>query len=281
MPPSTGLTPFLGHFRPVRHHRCCPRGRHAVPGALRSPDRERRREPDRRTLGSCPSPRPPPEDLSRHRRDRLHRRPAGARSCSPPGTGCAAWPASPSELRDHPWAGRVEIVRGRRGRRRRRSPPRCAGVDVAYYLVHALGSGPEFEETDRRTAPSVRRAPPARRASAGSSTSAASSPTARGALAAPALARRGRRDPARLRACRPSVLRAAVIIGSGSASFEMLRYLDRAAAGDGHAALGAHPDPADRGPRRAALPGRLRRPAAGRSPRLRHRRPRRPDLRAR
>lgn len=26
------------------------------------------------------------------------------------------------------------------------------GVDVAYYLVHALGTGSSFEETDRRAA---------------------------------------------------------------------------------------------------------------------------------
>ena len=26
----------------------------------------------------------------------------------------------------------------------------CAGTDVAFYLIHALGGGPAFEETDRR-----------------------------------------------------------------------------------------------------------------------------------
>ena len=39
----------------------------------------------------------------------------------------------------------------------------------------------------------------------------------------------------------------------------------RAPAGDGDAALGAHPDPADRDPRRPLLPRARRRPAAGRS----------------
>ena len=28
----------------------------------------------------------------------------------------------------------------------------CAGVDVVYYLVHALGGGTSFEETDRESA---------------------------------------------------------------------------------------------------------------------------------
>src|SRR5688500_11614895 len=64
---------------------------------------------------------------------------------------------SPDRLRDHPWAGRVEIVRADAG-----DPEgvagACAGVDVAYYLVHALGGGPSFEETDRRTAEIMARA---------------------------------------------------------------------------------------------------------------------------
>ena len=55
-----------------------------------------------------------------------------------------------------------------------------------------------------------------------------------------------------------AVLRAAVIIGSGSASFEMLRYLTERLPVMVTPALGAQPDPADRGPRRAALPGRRR-----------------------
>src|SRR3954452_8930321 len=54
---------------------------------------------------------------------------------------------SPGKLRDHPWAGRVEIVRGDVTDE---ESVRAAmeGVDVAYYLVHALGGGPGFEETD-------------------------------------------------------------------------------------------------------------------------------------
>ena len=75
-----------------------------------------------------------------------------------------------------------------------------------------------------------------------------------------------------------AVLRAAVIIGSGSASFEMLRYLTERLPVMVTPQLGAHPHPADRRPRRAALPGRLRPPARRRQPDLRHRRARRPHL---
>ena len=77
-----------------------------------------------------------------------------------------------------------------------------------------------------------------------------------------------------------AVLRAAVVIGSGSASFEMLRYLTERLPVMVTPQLGRHPDPAHRHPRRAALPGRERRHAGGRQPGLRHRRPRHDDLRA-
>ena len=53
-----------------------------------------------------------------------------------------------------------------------------------------------------------------------------------------------------------TVLRAGIIVGSGGISWEMTRQLVRPPAGDGHAALGAHQDPADRGRRRGPLPRR-------------------------
>ena len=52
------------------------------------------------------------------------------------------------------------------------------------------------------------------------------------------------------------VLRAPVIIGSGSASFEMLRYLTERLPVMVTPRWVTQPDPADRGPRRAALPDR-------------------------
>ena len=62
---------------------------------------------------------------------------------------CAA--RSPERLRDHPWSGDVDVVRADL------TDPEDArhaleGVDVAYYLIHALGSGHDFGETDRRAA---------------------------------------------------------------------------------------------------------------------------------
>ena len=131
---------------------------------------------------------------------------------------------SPERLRDHPWADRVEIVRADAGGRRTAVAAACDGVDVVYYLIHALGSGPRFEATDRHTAAGHGAGGAARPASAGWSTSARSNPRARSCRRTCA---RGSRSP---RSCSASgvptaVLRAAVVLGSGSASFEMLRYL--------------------------------------------------------
>ena len=131
----------------------------------------------------------------------------------------------PSRLRDQPWAGQVESVRADVT-----DPGSLEGVfadvDVAYYLVHALGTGPSFERTDTDAARAFGLA-------------AARAGIRRivylGGLVPPGVPAeelsahlRSRAEVgAILAACGVPVaeLRAAVIIGSGSASFEMLRYL--------------------------------------------------------
>jgi uncharacterized protein YbjT (DUF2867 family) len=124
-------------------------------------------------------------------------------------------------LRDVPWAGAVEIIEGDASDTGDLHAA-MAGVDVAYYLIHAIGAG-DFETIDRGTA------------------------TAFGAAAREAGVRRivylGGMAPeheelsTHLRSRQEvgqilldsgvptTALQAAVIIGSGSASFEMLRYL--------------------------------------------------------
>src|SRR5687768_17184602 len=67
------------------------------------------------------------------------------------GHGVRVMSRSPERLRAHPWAAEVDIVRADAadaGQVR----TACDGVDVVYYLIHALGTGPAFEETDRQTA---------------------------------------------------------------------------------------------------------------------------------
>jgi uncharacterized protein YbjT (DUF2867 family) len=129
---------------------------------------------------------------------------------------------SPERLRDHPWVDRVEIVQADAADADQVAAA-CAGTDVVYYLVHALGSGPEFEETDRRTAHVMARA--ARETGVGRL-------VYLGALVpeteqlSPHLRSRTEVADILLGSGVPTVvLRAAVVIGSGSASFEMLRYL--------------------------------------------------------
>ncbi|MFF3936925.1 SDR family oxidoreductase [Streptomyces phaeofaciens] len=132
---------------------------------------------------------------------------------------------SPERLRDHPWADAVEVVQGdvtdagsvARAMR---------GADVAYYLVHALGAGGDFEETDRRAArifgERAREAGLSRLVYLGGL-------TPRGVPErelSPHLRSRAEVGRILLASGVPTaVLRAAVVIGSGSASFEMLRYL--------------------------------------------------------
>jgi uncharacterized protein YbjT (DUF2867 family) len=129
---------------------------------------------------------------------------------------------SAARLRDAPWADRVEVVEG--DLTDAESLERAmAGVEVAYFLVHSLGR-PDFEQLDRRAAENFAAAaraagvqriiylggpePPAREK--------------------PSPHLRSRAEVARIlldSGVPTAVLRAPVIIGSGSASFEMLRYL--------------------------------------------------------
>ncbi|AJP00393.1 NAD-dependent dehydratase [Streptomyces cyaneogriseus subsp. noncyanogenus] len=132
---------------------------------------------------------------------------------------------SPGRLRDQPWAGGVEAVRGDVTDSASVAAA-LRGVDVAYYLVHALGTGRGFEETDRRAArifgERAREAGVRRVVYLGGLTPAGVPEAA----LSPHLRSRAEVGRILLDCGVPAtVLRAAVVIGSGSASFEMLRYL--------------------------------------------------------
>ncbi|MGX1545589.1 SDR family oxidoreductase [Streptomyces adustus] len=132
---------------------------------------------------------------------------------------------SPERLRDHPWVGETEVVRG---------DVTDAGsvadalrdIDVAYYLVHALGSGKDFERTDREAARvfgEQARAAGVRRIVYLGGLAPAEVPERE---LSPHLRSRAEVGRILLASGVPTtVLRAAVILGSGSVSFEMLRYL--------------------------------------------------------
>jgi uncharacterized protein YbjT (DUF2867 family) len=126
----------------------------------------------------------------------------------------------PEKLRDVPWAHRAEIVRGDL-----LDPASmraaCEGVDVLYFLVHSL-SDRDFAATDRRialvTGQAAREAGVSRIVYLGGL-------HPEGGLSEH-LASRTEVGEILLRCGVPTaVLQAAVILGSGSASFEMLRYL--------------------------------------------------------
>jgi uncharacterized protein YbjT (DUF2867 family) len=130
----------------------------------------------------------------------------------------------PERLRDHPWVGEVDVVRADVSDPATLGPA-LAGVDVGYYLVHALGTA-AFERTDRANAEAFAAA--ARTARVGRLIYLGGlSPSQDGG--APLSAHlRSRDEVAQILLASgvpTAVLRAAVIIGSGSASFEMLRYL--------------------------------------------------------
>jgi uncharacterized protein YbjT (DUF2867 family)/uncharacterized protein YndB with AHSA1/START domain len=128
---------------------------------------------------------------------------------------------TPAKVRSAPWCDRVEIVEGDVGGDLGKV---LDGVQAAYYLVHSIGSTAEWAEHDRAVAENFRRAAEAAGVQRiiylgglGDRTS--------GALSEH-LASRQEVGAELAKGNVPVVeLRAAVIIGSGSASFEMLRYL--------------------------------------------------------
>ncbi|MCQ9130407.1 SDR family oxidoreductase [Streptomyces hilarionis] len=132
---------------------------------------------------------------------------------------------APERLRDHPWAGDVEAVRGDVTDAASVASA-LEGVEVAYYLVHALATGDDFEETDRRAARIFGeqcRAAGVRRIVYLGGLTPADVPERE---LSPHLRSRAEVGRILLDSGVPAaVLRAAVVIGSGSVSFEMLRYL--------------------------------------------------------
>lgn len=131
----------------------------------------------------------------------------------------------PGRLRDQPWAGRVEVVRGD-VTHPETLPDAFADVDVAYYLVHALGTGSGFEATDRRAAEGFARTAKAAGTQRIVYLGGLTPRVGPARELSPHLRSRAEVGRILLQSGVPTVqLRAAVILGSGSASFEMLRYL--------------------------------------------------------
>ena len=129
----------------------------------------------------------------------------------------------PGKLSDRPWSDDVEIavadatdeIAVRRA---------LQGVDVAYYLIHSLGTDASFERRDRTAAQTFAAA--AKAAGVQRIVYLGGIISGQAGKLSPHLRSRAEVGDILLASGVPTAaLQAAVIIGSGSASFEMLRYL--------------------------------------------------------
>lgn len=129
---------------------------------------------------------------------------------------------NPERLRDHPWIDQVEVVTGDANNREVLEQA-LADVDVAYYLLHALMSKDNFEAEEKQLATSF--------AEVAKSKDVRRIVYLGGIIAqdeelSPHLQSRADTGSILRASGVPTIeLRAGVVIGSGSASFEMLRYL--------------------------------------------------------
>ena len=127
----------------------------------------------------------------------------------------------PERLRDFPWIDQVEVAVAD-ATDQEAVELALEGMDVAYYLMHSLGSGPDFEATETTIAQAF--------AAAAQKVSLARIVYLCGLthdedLSAHMRSRLQVEDILLSSTVPTIVLRAAVIIGSGSLSFEMVRYL--------------------------------------------------------
>jgi uncharacterized protein YbjT (DUF2867 family) len=129
---------------------------------------------------------------------------------------------NPRRLEGRDWYDDVEVVEADAGDQHQVEAA-LEGVDVAYYLIHALGTGKKFEARDRHTARTFAAA--ARAAGVGRIVYLGGLYPEDEELSPHLSSRREVGEILLASGVPTTVLRAAVILGSGSASFEMLRYL--------------------------------------------------------
>lgn len=135
---------------------------------------------------------------------------------------------SPGKLDQHPWAGLVEVVEGD-AQDADAMAEAVWGCRAVVHLIHQMGSADDFAEADRRVARNVARASAAtgvdRIVYLGGLGDVDTDPTDDKGVSDHLASRGEVADILADGAVPVTVLRAAVIIGSGSASFEMLRHL--------------------------------------------------------
>lgn len=127
----------------------------------------------------------------------------------------------PTRLRDVPWAGEVEVIQGSL-EDGAVADALCRGVDILYYLVHSMGGSADFERTERVCARNV--AASARTGGLGQLVY-LSGLHPEGELSRHLASRQEVGEILRVSGVPTVVFQAGLVIGSGSASFEMVRHL--------------------------------------------------------
>ena len=129
----------------------------------------------------------------------------------------------PSRLTGHPWATQVEVTQGD-VLKPETIPPAMVGIDVAYYLIHSMSQGEKgFSDRDRRAASAFGEA--AREAGVKRIIYLGGLGNQEEELSHHLRSRHETGDVLRESGVPVTEFRAAIIVGSGSISFEMIRYL--------------------------------------------------------
>jgi len=128
----------------------------------------------------------------------------------------------PQRLQGRSWAQQVEIVAGD-VLSPETLPPALSGVTLAYYLIHSMMGGADFHEKDQRAARNFALA--ARDASVQRLVYLGGLGDPQSELSEHLRSRQETGDALREAGIPVTEFRAAVIVGSGSLSFEMIRYL--------------------------------------------------------
>lgn len=128
----------------------------------------------------------------------------------------------PAKISDVPWAADVEVMRGDLNDPASLEAA-CRDVDVVYYLVHSMAGGGDFADAEQRGAKNLAAA--ARRAGVGRIVYLGGLHPATGHLSTHLRSRQQVGQILIDSGIPTLVLQAGVVIGSGSASFEMIRHL--------------------------------------------------------
>ena len=128
----------------------------------------------------------------------------------------------PDDLAGRPWAGSVEIFKGDVHENEGLAAA-LAGIDAAYYLVHSMAAFPGFEKVEELSALNFARAAAA--AGCGRVIYLGGLGKEGNSLSRHLASRRRVGDILRSHRTPVTEFRTAMIVGSGSISFEMIRYL--------------------------------------------------------